>query len=173
MSKREEGRRFRYSFHLALLFSSVDPGALAQGFSASPSAAPSLSLQPTPTPSPAPTPAPTLSGVPTPTPTFAPTPAPTLSAVPSDAPSPAPSPAPTGCTAVNATLTDSFGDGWNDNFWVVRAAVDGTMLRSGTLSDGARGYTAFCLVDGVYRWEVGDSGKDPDEVLFLPSQLLL
>ena len=130
---------------------------------ASPTVPPgSPSRKPVPAPTPAPIPAPTAA--PSPAPTAGQTPLPSTAA-----PTPLPS---IGCEAdefvYRFMLYDTGGDGWGGATYTIhnssdlRTTEEGSLVASGTLSDGAKESHWICLVDGCYELVVGGGSADSE-----------
>ncbi|MFQ6610082.1 MAG: hypothetical protein ACE5D7_04705, partial [Fidelibacterota bacterium] len=66
------------------------------------------------------------------------------------------------CTDLVLYMYDSYGDGWNGNYFVATDA-DGNVLVEETLSTGSYGEVYFCLDDGAY-WVTVDDGSWQSEV---------
>ena len=64
------------------------------------------------------------------------------------------------------TMTDTYGDGWNNAEWAFTRSSDG-VTTTGTLDAGASGTAALCLapadVGGCHPFKVS-AGSDPSEV---------
>lgn len=54
-------------------------------------------------------------------------------------------------------MTDSFGDGWNNNLWEVIDPADGSVVATGTLEDGSAGIDVACLAAGCYDFQINSS----------------
>jgi hypothetical protein len=60
---------------------------------------------------------------------------------------------------ISILMTDDFGDGWNNNIWVVSDLESGEIVETGTLSEGAVGEGLACLPDGCYGFSIdADAG---------------
>lgn len=70
------------------------------------------------------------------------------------------------CASGNALLLqmhDSYGDGWNGNYFELYSLED-SLLLSHTLADGSEGVYEFCLEDGCYSIITTDAGSYTYEV---------
>jgi hypothetical protein len=113
-------------------FSLVVTGNLTEGgHFVRPTPPPTQTFQPTKVPTSIPT---------TRKPTMLPIPAPTLSAEPTI--SPVPTPLPTQCIDYTVFMSDSWGDGWNNNTLYIGR-------HTATLKDGYSGMATVCLVAGT------------------------
>ena len=66
---------------------------------------------------------------------------------------------------ITIAMTDDFGDGWNNNIWVVTDLESGETAASGTLQEGAIGEGLACLANGCYGFSINsDSGLFPYEI---------
>ena len=107
--------------------------------------------------------APTTSSSPTPPTTMNPSSSPT--AIPTATPtiSKPPTQVPEFC--YDMAMEDSFGDGWNGNFYHILDAF-GTTVATGTLPSGDFGVDDICLRDGCYSFRVDDQGTGNRDISF-------
>ena len=61
------------------------------------------------------------------------------------------------------TMMDSFGDGWNGNYFTMTDALTGAVVANVTLSSGSLGTAEFCAPDGCYDITV-DGGSWQSEI---------
>jgi len=66
-------------------------------------------------------------------------------------------------TALQLIMSDSYGDGWNGNYFELYD-IDGNQLVTTTLESGSSGTYDFCLNDGCYSIVTTDSGSWTSEV---------
>ena len=64
---------------------------------------------------------------------------------------------------VRIDLFDSYGDGWNDNNYVI-TNEQGDVSAEGTLANGSQGSDLFCLSPGCYMVNVPATGGWPEEI---------
>jgi len=55
-------------------------------------------------------------------------------------------------SCVTVSMTDSYGDGWNNNIWEIRH--NGDLVSSGTLDVGYSGIDVACLDPGCYNFSI-------------------
>ena len=133
-----------------------------------PTNTPTISPSSSPSPVP-PTAAPSY--IPTPSPTPLPSPFPTYppSAVPTAVPTPVPSPDCSPDYVYRLAMYDTTGDGWQGASWKIYNSTgspattgEGSLLVSGSLSDGFSGFSWICLSNGCYEIVCGGGAADSE-----------